>query len=149
MTVNSVQNSESSQEHSIVDVQHTSCCIVGGGPAGAVLALLLARQNIPVMLLEVHKDFDREFRFYFWRYAASVCNGNYGAIGFSSTIAGIAPYKNAPTHYPSCWKYRHTRRFSLSQNQVSLHHYPAPSQVSRIHHCRSAALPQFSASNGS
>ena len=62
MTVNSVQNSESSQEHSMIDVQHTSCCIVGGGPAGAVLALLLARQNIPLMLLEVHKDFDREFR---------------------------------------------------------------------------------------
>jgi NADPH-dependent 2,4-dienoyl-CoA reductase/sulfur reductase-like enzyme len=62
MTVNSVQNSESCQEHSNVDVHHTSCCIVGGGPVGAVLALLLARPNIPVMLLEVHKDFDREFR---------------------------------------------------------------------------------------
>lgn len=46
----------------IVDMQNTSCCIVGGGPAGAVLALLLARQGIPVMLLETHKDFDRDFR---------------------------------------------------------------------------------------
>jgi 2-polyprenyl-6-methoxyphenol hydroxylase-like FAD-dependent oxidoreductase len=62
MTVNSLQNAESSPAHSIVDVQHTTCCIVGGGPAGAVLALLLARQNIPVILLETHKDFDREFR---------------------------------------------------------------------------------------
>ena len=44
------------------DVQRTTCCIVGGGPAGVVLALLLARQGIPVMLLEVHKDFDRDFR---------------------------------------------------------------------------------------
>ncbi|MFQ4145117.1 FAD-dependent oxidoreductase [Chlorogloeopsis sp. ULAP02] len=48
--------------HDIVDVQTTNCCIVGGGPAGAVLALLLARQGIPVMLLEAHKDFDRDFR---------------------------------------------------------------------------------------
>ena len=40
----------------------TSCCIVGAGPAGAVLALLLARRGIPVTLLEMHKDFDREFR---------------------------------------------------------------------------------------
>jgi 2-polyprenyl-6-methoxyphenol hydroxylase-like FAD-dependent oxidoreductase len=38
------------------------CCIVGGGPAGAVLALLLARQGIAVTLLEAHGDFDRDFR---------------------------------------------------------------------------------------
>lgn len=43
-------------------VQQTDCCIVGGGPAGAVLALLLARQGIKVILLEVHRDFDRDFR---------------------------------------------------------------------------------------
>lgn len=35
---------------------------MGSGPAGAVLALLLARRGIPVVLLEAHKDFDREFR---------------------------------------------------------------------------------------
>ncbi|MER3490887.1 MAG: monooxygenase [Mastigocladus sp. ERB_26_2] len=48
--------------HDILDVQTTNCCIVGGGPAGAVLALMLARQGIPVILLEAHKDFDRDFR---------------------------------------------------------------------------------------
>jgi len=46
----------------IRDVQQTNCCIVGAGPAGAVLALLLARQGIPVTLLEAHQNFDREFR---------------------------------------------------------------------------------------
>jgi 2-polyprenyl-6-methoxyphenol hydroxylase-like FAD-dependent oxidoreductase len=44
------------------DVQQTACCIVGGGPAGAMLALLLARKGIAVTLLEAHKDFDRDFR---------------------------------------------------------------------------------------
>lgn len=43
-------------------VQETTCCIVGAGPAGAILALLLARQGIPVVLLEEHMDFDRDFR---------------------------------------------------------------------------------------
>ena len=37
-------------------------CIVGAGPAGVVLALLLARQGIPVTLLEGQADFDRDFR---------------------------------------------------------------------------------------
>jgi 2-polyprenyl-6-methoxyphenol hydroxylase-like FAD-dependent oxidoreductase len=38
------------------------CCVVGGGPAGVVLSLLLARASVPVVLLEAHKDFDRDFR---------------------------------------------------------------------------------------
>lgn len=35
---------------------------MGGGPGGAMLALLLARAGSRVTLLEMHKDFDREFR---------------------------------------------------------------------------------------
>jgi 2-polyprenyl-6-methoxyphenol hydroxylase-like FAD-dependent oxidoreductase len=49
-------------EHEILDSIKTTCCIVGGGPAGAVLALLLARKGIAVTLLEAHRDFDRDFR---------------------------------------------------------------------------------------
>lgn len=44
------------------DSQSTTCCIVGGGPAGVVLSLLLARKGVPVTLLEAHLDFDRDFR---------------------------------------------------------------------------------------
>jgi len=43
-------------------VKHTTCCVVGGGPGGTVLALLLARKGVEVTLLEAHPDFDREFR---------------------------------------------------------------------------------------
>ena len=51
-----------SQREEVLDVRHTTCVIIGGGPGGAVLALLLARKGVPVTLLEAHPDFDREFR---------------------------------------------------------------------------------------
>jgi len=38
------------------------CCIVGGGPAGMVLALLLGRAGIRTTILEEHEDFERDFR---------------------------------------------------------------------------------------
>jgi 2-polyprenyl-6-methoxyphenol hydroxylase-like FAD-dependent oxidoreductase len=40
----------------------TTCCIIGGGPAGMMLGFLLARQGIAVTVLEKHKDFFRDFR---------------------------------------------------------------------------------------
>lgn len=43
-------------------VETTTCAIVGGGPAGMVLGLLLARAGVEVTLLEKHGDFLRDFR---------------------------------------------------------------------------------------
>jgi 2-polyprenyl-6-methoxyphenol hydroxylase-like FAD-dependent oxidoreductase len=40
----------------------TTCCIAGGGPAGVMLGLLLARQGVDVVVLEKHADFFRDFR---------------------------------------------------------------------------------------
>lgn len=39
-----------------------TCCIVGGGPAGVMTGYLLARSGVPVIVLEKHKDFFRDFR---------------------------------------------------------------------------------------
>ncbi len=39
-----------------------STCIVGGGPAGLMLGLLLAKRGSDVLVLEGHETFDREFR---------------------------------------------------------------------------------------
>ena len=42
--------------------ERTTCVIVGGGPAGMVLGLLLARAGVEVSVLEKHGDFLRDFR---------------------------------------------------------------------------------------
>ncbi len=44
------------------EVLHTTCCVVGGGPAGMMLGFLLARRGVRVTVLEKHNDFLRDFR---------------------------------------------------------------------------------------
>jgi len=39
-----------------------ACCIAGGGPAGMMLGVLLARAGVDVLVLEKHADFLRDFR---------------------------------------------------------------------------------------
>lgn len=43
-------------------MERTTCCVVGGGPAGMMLGLLLARAGVEVTVLEKHGDFLRDFR---------------------------------------------------------------------------------------
>ncbi|WP_211288821.1 FAD-dependent oxidoreductase [Actinophytocola xinjiangensis] len=43
-------------------MERTTCLVVGGGPAGMVLGLLLARAGVEVQVLEKHGDFLRDFR---------------------------------------------------------------------------------------
>ncbi|MGA4838006.1 FAD-dependent oxidoreductase [Streptomyces sp. G45] len=43
-------------------MERTTCCVVGGGPAGMMLGLLLARGGVDVTVLEKHGDFLRDFR---------------------------------------------------------------------------------------
>ena len=41
---------------------HAQCVVAGGGPAGMMLGLLLARAGVRVIVLEKHADFLRDFR---------------------------------------------------------------------------------------
>lgn len=45
-----------------MDDLNTTVCVAGGGPAGMMLGLLLARAGIDVVVVEKHADFLRDFR---------------------------------------------------------------------------------------
>jgi 2-polyprenyl-6-methoxyphenol hydroxylase-like FAD-dependent oxidoreductase len=45
-----------------VELASAQCCIAGGGPAGVMAGLLLARAGVDVLVLEKHADFFRDFR---------------------------------------------------------------------------------------
>jgi 2-polyprenyl-6-methoxyphenol hydroxylase-like FAD-dependent oxidoreductase len=44
------------------EILQTTCCVVGGGPAGMMLGYLLARRGVQVTVLEKHQDFFHDFR---------------------------------------------------------------------------------------
>ncbi len=44
------------------EAQSTTCIVAGGGPAGVMLGLLLARGGVDVTVMEKHADFLRDFR---------------------------------------------------------------------------------------
>jgi 2-polyprenyl-6-methoxyphenol hydroxylase-like FAD-dependent oxidoreductase len=46
----------------MTETLETSCCIVGGGPAGMMLGFLFARMGVDVIVVEKHSDFLRDFR---------------------------------------------------------------------------------------
>ena len=60
----------------------TKCCVVGGGPAGMMLGYLLARAGVEVIVLEKHRDFNRDFRVTFTedQVAAGRIDYNFGTI---------------------------------------------------------------------
>jgi 2-polyprenyl-6-methoxyphenol hydroxylase-like FAD-dependent oxidoreductase len=44
------------------EIRRATCCVIGCGPAGAMLGLMLAREGVDVLVLEKHADFLRDFR---------------------------------------------------------------------------------------
>jgi 2-polyprenyl-6-methoxyphenol hydroxylase-like FAD-dependent oxidoreductase len=46
----------------VIETLQTRCVVAGGGPAGIMVGYLLARSGVPVIVLEKHADFFRDFR---------------------------------------------------------------------------------------
>jgi 2-polyprenyl-6-methoxyphenol hydroxylase-like FAD-dependent oxidoreductase len=57
-----IASSEQGRVEEALDIHQTACCVVGGSPGGLMLALLLARREAHVTLLESHGTFERDFR---------------------------------------------------------------------------------------
>jgi 2-polyprenyl-6-methoxyphenol hydroxylase-like FAD-dependent oxidoreductase len=62
MAESQTQTASPAQPHAQAQPLTTTCCIVGGGPAGVMLGFLLARAGVDVTVLEKHADFFRDFR---------------------------------------------------------------------------------------
>lgn len=62
------------------------CCIAGGGPAGIIFGLLLARAGVDVLILEKHAEFLRDFRGDWYRNGL-LCIGD--AAHAMSPIGGV------------------------------------------------------------
>src|ERR1044071_3160753 len=54
--------SATEKRRNIMTKVDVNVCIVGGGPAGLMLGLLLAKRGAEVLVLEGHANFDREYR---------------------------------------------------------------------------------------
>src|SRR5271163_1843522 len=50
------------KDETVSETMEVQCAIAGGGPAGMMLGLLLARAGVDVIVLEKHADFLRDFR---------------------------------------------------------------------------------------
>src|SRR5271167_121693 len=50
------------KDETVSETMEVRCCIAGGGPAGMMAGLLLARAGVDVVVLEKHADFLRDFR---------------------------------------------------------------------------------------
>jgi 2-polyprenyl-6-methoxyphenol hydroxylase-like FAD-dependent oxidoreductase len=62
LTVSKERAAQQGVDASDPAVARTTCCVVGGGPAGIMLGYLLARSGVDVTVLEKHGDFLRDFR---------------------------------------------------------------------------------------
>ncbi|SDD29940.1 2-polyprenyl-6-methoxyphenol hydroxylase [Geodermatophilus telluris] len=60
--MSSTPTEEDDRSRATADRSRCDAVVVGGGPAGMVLGLLLARSGVDVVVLEKHADFFRDFR---------------------------------------------------------------------------------------
>ena len=115
----------------ILEVRQTTCVIVGGGPAGVVLSYILARNGVDVTLLEMHHDFDRDFRGDTLHPAILEVMDE---LGLAERLLQLPHTKLSQTGGANARRLDRDREPWSSQDQIPLHRLYATGALSRIRH---------------
>lgn len=130
----------------VLDVHDTGCCIVGSGPGGMMLALLLARRGVPVTLLEAHPTFERDFRGDTLHPAILEILDE---IGVADRLHELPHVKALRPDHPDAYRALQADRSSLPEDALPVHPGHAAGALPGIPGRGGREIPQLSAGDGS
>ena len=124
----------------MTQVLRTQVCVAGGGPAGMIHALLLARAGIEVAVLEKHNDFLRDFRGDTVHPAHCGSWTSWGS-STSSCVYRTRSHANCLRHRRHTSHFRELQRTQTARFQAAVHRTDAAVGLPGLSRRKSQCLP--------